>query len=93
MELLYDDKLVNLVVDSGASCNLTSEEIFNFITGGNARLLDCNKRIYTCTSVEPLQLKGKYIFNVQVPQTLKSLYTESYVICGKAATLLDRKTS
>ena len=91
MELLYDDKLVNLVVDSGASCNLTSEEIFNFITEGNARLLECNKRIYTCTSVEPLQLKGKYIFNVQAPQTLRSLYTESYVICGKAGTLLGHE--
>ena len=36
---------------------------------------------------------GKYSFNVQVPQTQKSLYTEFYVMCGKAATLLGREAS
>ena len=93
MELMIEDKLVNIVIDSGASCNLMSEEMFNFITGGNARLLECNKRVYAYASVEPLQLKGKYSFNVQVPQTHKSLYTEFYVICGKAATLPGREAS
>ena len=58
MELMIEDKLVNIVVDSGASCNLMSEEMFNFITGGNARLLECNKRVYAYASVEPLHLKG-----------------------------------
>ena len=75
MELMIEHKHVN-IVDSGASCNLMSEEMFNFVTGGNARLLECNKRVYSYASVEPLQLKGKYSFNVQVPQTPKSLYTE-----------------
>lgn len=42
MELVIDDKLVNVVIDSGASCNLMSEETFNFVAGGNARLLECN---------------------------------------------------
>ena len=42
MELVIDDKLVNVVIDSGASCNLMSEETFNFVGGGNARLLECN---------------------------------------------------
>ena len=72
MELMIEDKLVNIVIDSGASCNLMSEEMFDLITGSNARLLECNKRVYAYASVEPLQLKGKYSFNVQVPQTHKS---------------------
>ena len=42
MELTIEDKLVNIVIDSGASCNLMSEEMFNFVTGGKARLLECN---------------------------------------------------
>ena len=91
---MIEDKLVNIVVDFGASCNSMSEEMFHFITKGNARLLEpCNKRVYACASVEPLQLKRKYIFNVQVPQTHKPLHTEFYVICGKTATLLGRKVS
>ena len=93
MELMIEDKLVNIVIDSGASCILMSEEMFNFVTGGKARLLECNKRVYAYASAVPLQLKGKYSFNVQVPQTHKSLYTEFYVICGKAATLLGREAS
>jgi len=93
MALMIEDKLVNIVIDSGASCNLTPEEMFNFVTGSNARLLECNKRAYAYASVEPLQLKGKYSLNVQVPQTHKSLYTEFYVMCGKAAPLLGREAS
>ena len=53
-----------------------SEEMFTFVTGGNARLLVCNKRVYAYASVEPLQIKGKYSFNVQVARTQISLYTE-----------------
>ena len=93
IELLIEDKHVNTVIDSGASYNLMSKEMFNFVTGGNARLLECNKRVYAYASVELLQLKGKYSFNVQVPQTQKSLYTEFYVTCGEAATLLGHKAS
>ena len=93
MELMIEDKLLNTVIDSGASWNLMSEEMFNFVTGGNASLLKCNKRVYAYASIEPLQLKGKYSFNVQVPQTQKSLYTEFYVMCGKATMLLGREAS
>lgn len=90
---MIEDKLVNVVIDPGASCNLMSEETFNFVAGGNDRLLECNKRVYAYASVEPLQLKGKYSFYFRVPQTHKSLNTEFYVVCGKAATLLGRKAS
>jgi len=42
MELIIEDKLVNVVIDSGASCNLMSEEMFNFVTGwGGGAMLDC----------------------------------------------------
>ena len=93
---MIEDKLVNVVIDSGASCNLMSEETFNFVAGGGggkALFFEFKKRVYAYSSVEPLQLKGKYSFNFRVPQTHKSLNTEFYVVCGKAATLLGRKAS
>ena len=34
MVLVIEDKLVNIVIDSGASCNSMSEEMFSFVTGG-----------------------------------------------------------
>ena len=78
--LMVEDNLVNVVVDSVASCNLLSEDMFKFMTGGNARLLECNNRVHACASVGPLQLKGKYSFNVQIPQIHKSLYMEFHVM-------------
>ena len=34
LELRINDKIVNVVVDSGASCNLMSEHVFHSLTGG-----------------------------------------------------------
>ena len=86
MALMIEDNLVNVVVDSVASCNLLSEDTFKFITGGNARLLECNIRVHACASVGPLQLKGKYSFDVQIPQIHKSMYMEFYAMCGNIGT-------
>lgn len=33
LKLINEDKLINTVIDSGASCNLMSEEELNFVTG------------------------------------------------------------
>ena len=53
-----------------------SEKVFESIMGGgggNAILLECNKRVYAYASVEPLKLRGKHKLTVQVPQTSKPL--------------------
>ena len=34
VEMLIEDKPVNVIIDSGANCNLMSEEVFEFVTGG-----------------------------------------------------------
>ena len=93
IEMLIEDKPVNVIIDSGTNCNLMSEEVFESIMGGNAILLECNKRVYAYASVEPLKLKGKQKLTVQVPQTSKSLSVEFYITCNKAATLIGRETS
>lgn len=93
LKLINEDKLINTVIDSGASCNLLSEEEFNFVTGGRVEVLECTKKVYAYASVEPLQLIGKCILSECVPQTHQSLGAEFYITYGKAATLLGRKTS
>lgn len=52
MEFMIEDKFVNIVIDFGVSCNLMLEEMFNFVIGGNVRLLECNKRVYVYVFVE-----------------------------------------
>ena len=93
LELIIEDKLINTVIDTGASCNLMSAEVFNFVTGSRVKVLECTKKVYAYASVKPLQLKGKCILSIGVPQTHQSLGTEFYITCGKAATLPGRKTS
>lgn len=34
LELIIEEKLINTVIDSSASCNSIPEEVFNFETGG-----------------------------------------------------------
>ena len=95
LKLEIEDKPINVIVDSGASCNLMSQEVFDHVTGGNVKLLECNKRVfaYAYASVESLPLKGKCKLKVCVPQTQLTLGVDFYVTHGKAATLLDRNTS
>ena len=93
LKLQIEDKIMNVIIDSGASCNLMSEEVFDLVTGGGVKLLACNKRVFAYASAEPLQLKGKCNLNVCIPQTQKSLKAEFYVTQGKAATLLGRDAS
>jgi len=70
-----------------------SEEVFSLVTGSNIKLLECNKRVFAYASEEPLQIKGKCNLDVLVPQIQRSLNVESYVMHGKAATLLGRDAS
>ena len=34
LELIIEEKLINTVIDSDASCSSIPEEVFNFVTGG-----------------------------------------------------------
>ena len=43
LKLQIEDKIINVIIDSGASCNLMSEEVFDLVTGGSVKLLECNK--------------------------------------------------
>ena len=93
LELCINDKIVNVIVDSGASCNLMSERVFHSLTGGKAPLAGCNKHVYAYTHSKPLGLKGSCMLRVTVPQTKMSAIAEFYIVPGQAATLLGRKTS
>ena len=93
LELKIEDKFVKIAIDSGASCNLVSHEMLNFITGGKVNLLPCDKKIYAYAAVNPLEIEGKCKPNVYVPQTKQRISTEFYVTSGRAVRLLGRKAS
>ena len=93
LELRINDKIIDVIADSGASCNIMSEHVFHSLTGGKAPLAGCNKNVYAYTHPQPLELKGSCMLRVFVPQTKMSAIAEFYVVPGQAATLLGRKTS
>jgi len=64
LELCRNDKLINVIVDSGASCNLMSEHVFHSLTGGKAPLAKCDKNVYAYTHSKPLDLKGSCMLRV-----------------------------
>ena len=94
MELSIADKLVNVIVDSGASCNLMSSSTFELLTGGGStQLKPCNKRIYAYSSKQALDIQGSCQFNVCVPETNVCKLAYFCVVPGDAPTLLGRKFS
>ena len=93
LDLCINDKLTSVIVDSGASCNLMSENVFHSITGGVKALAACDRNVYAYAHSQPLELKGSSKLRVSVPQTNTSTIAEFYIVPGDAATLLGRKTS
>ena len=45
LKLQIEDKIINVIVDSGAGCNLMSEELFDLVTGGSVKLLECSRNV------------------------------------------------
>ena len=93
LELRINDKIINVIVDSGASCNLMSERVFHSIRGKKRLLARCDKNVYAYTHSQPLELKESCMLTVTVRQTNRSTIAEFYIVPGHAATLPDRKTS
>lgn len=56
--LKISDQIVKVSVDSGASCNLMSEETFKQLSSWRIVLAPCNKTIYAYSPPKALELKG-----------------------------------
>ena len=49
LELRINDKIIDVIVHSGVSCNLVSEHVFHSLTGGKTPLAGCDKNVYGYT--------------------------------------------
>lgn len=91
--ILIENKSVDAIVDSGASCNLISHEVFQSLYGGVVPILPCSKQIYPYLAPHALDLVGSCTLNVCVPQTNVKRSAEFCIVPGRAATLLGRELS
>lgn len=46
LELCINDKIINVIVDLGVSCNFMLEYVFYFLIGGIVFLVGCDKNVY-----------------------------------------------
>ena len=93
LPLKIEDEPVNVIIDSGATCNLMSEQMFDKVSKGKLELLKTDRKVYADASQEPLMLSGKCMLNICVLDTRTSFKTEFFVMPGSADTLLGRSSS
>ena len=93
LPLVIENELVDVIIVSGATCNLMSEQVFDKVSQGKVELLKTDRKVYACASQEPLKLSGKCMLNICVPDTQTSFKTEFFVMSGSADTLLGRSSS
>jgi hypothetical protein len=60
LPILIENKLIDVVVDSGASCNLISHEVFQSLLGGGGvvPVTACSKQVYPYLATKALDLVG-----------------------------------
>ena len=93
LPLMIENEPVNVIIDSGATCNLMSEQVFDKVSKGKLELSKTDRKVYAYASQEPLKLSGKCMLNICVPDTQTSLKAEFFVMPGTADTLLGRSSS
>ena len=90
---MIESEPVKVIIDSGATCNLMSEQVFDKVSKGKLELLETDRKVYAYASQQPLKLSGKCMLNICVPNTQTSLKAEFFVMPGTADTLLGRSSS
>ena len=90
---MIENELVYVIIDSGVTCNLMSEQVFDKVSQGKLELSKTERKIYAYASQEPLKLSGKCMLNICVPDTQTLFKTRFFVMPGSADILLGRSSS
>ena len=90
---MIENEPVIVIIDSGATCNLMSKQVFDKVSKGKLELLKTDRKVYAYASQEPLKLGGRCMLNICVPDSQTSFKAEFFVMPGTADTLLGRSSS
>ena len=91
MAINIDDNPVNMIIDSGSSCNIIPEATFRKMPG--LTLKCCNNRVYAYASHNPLQVVGCCDVKMLVHGGGHVNTATVLVVKGDHAALLGRKTA
>ena len=53
LPLMIENEHVNVIIDSGATCNLMSEQVFDKVSKGKLELSKTDRKVYAYASQEP----------------------------------------
>ena len=81
------------MIDSGATYNLMSEQVFHKISKVKLKLFKTDRKVYAYASQEPQKFIGKCMLNICVLDAQTSFKAEFFVMPGTADTLLGRSSS
>ena len=90
---MIENEPVSVTIDSGATCNLMSEQVVDKVSEGKLELLKTDRKVHAYASQEPLKLSGKCTLNICVPDRQTSFKAEFFVMPATADTLLGRRSS
>lgn len=93
LTVMIESEPVSVIKDSGATCNLMSENVFYKVSQGKTELSKTDRKIHAYASQQPLKLSGKCLLKVFVPDTQTSLRAEFFVMPGNVDTLLGKRSS
>ena len=91
MAINIDDNPVNMIIDSGSSCNIIPEATFRKMPG--LTLKCCNDRVYAYASHNPLQVVGCCDVKMSVNGGGRVNTAKVLVVKGDHAAMLGRKTA
>ena len=72
LPLMIEDEPVNVIIDSGATCNLMSEKVFDKVSKGKLELFKTDRNVYAYACQKPLKFSGKCMLNICIPDTQTS---------------------
>ena len=73
---MIENEPVNVIIDSVATSNLMSEQLFDKVSKGKVELLKTERKVHPYASQQPLKLSGKCMLNICVPDSQTSSKTE-----------------
>lgn len=78
LTVMIESGPVSVIIDSGATCNLMSGNVFYKVSKGKTELSKTDRKIHAYASQQPLKLSGKCLLKVFVPDTqMLTLYWTS----------------
>lgn len=97
VNILINGQSVKMLIDSGASCNVIDEELWNKLkTDRNIQGVEVDKKLKPYGNSNPIQVRHKFKTEISLKGTggdQKTVETEFLVIAGKARPLLGKKTA